>query len=744
MKHLYLFFTIIFLLQACNLSHKAEPDLKCTIVVASNTDTLSKRAATHLGQYWEMITDKEIDIIHKVPQQKKAIYIGKPFANQIILDSLKQLKDDGFIISINKNGIWLTGNTPIANMYAVNTFLEDYLGCIKLSATEEYIPQKKITAFPDSYKEYNPDFDYRRLLFPGRKNQAYREWYKLEELDDWGMFVHTFNKLIPPEEYFEKHPEYFSLVNGRRLQDAQLCLSNPDVIKTLINNLGAEMQKEPGKNIWSVSQNDTYNYCECDNCKKLYEMYGSVSGAYIYMANQIAKAYPNKQISTLAYQFTRSAPTHIKPLPNVNIMFCSIECNRSMPLADDPRSKSFVRDMKKWSALTNNIFVWDYVVQFKNYLTPFPNFPVLQPNIQFFKQNHVDMMFEQGSGGSWSDLSELKQYLIAKLLWDTQANVDSLASNFIKIYYGPASAYIQEYYETINQEIKAHARKEFLNIYGFPSAYTDSYLSPTLMQKYKQLMDSAEYIVKQDTKYLDRVKRTRLPVDFSWVDIAINNQFEEMPVFIESESGKEINPLIIHLLDNIESYAKGNSLIRINERNLSPTVYKEYVLNKLEAMKKPNKLNQADIKVLSKYSDEYPVGGAKALNDQLFGPLDYRNNWLGFHGQDMEVEIDLKEETDIHEVQMNFLKAVNSWVFLPDTISIEYALDQTNYQKLAEQYGDNSDRGYLVKSIPFSFHFQPVKARYLRIKAKSMKSCPVWHRGYGKPSWIFIDEIIAN
>jgi len=111
-------------------------------------------------------------------------------------------------------------------------------------------------------------------------------------------------------------------------------------------------------------------------------------------------------------------------------MFCSIECNRSMPLTEDPRSASFVKDMKDWSTLTNNIFLWDYVVQFKNYLTPFPNFHVLQPNLQFFKNSNVNMMFEQGSNGNWSDLSDLKQYLIANLMWNVDASADSLIDNF--------------------------------------------------------------------------------------------------------------------------------------------------------------------------------------------------------------------------------------------------------------------------------------------------------------------------
>ena len=47
-----------------------------------------------------------------------------------------------------------------------------------------------------------------------------------------GFFCHTFAGLVPPDKYFKEHPEYFSLVSGKR-QDgyAQLCCTNEDVIR---------------------------------------------------------------------------------------------------------------------------------------------------------------------------------------------------------------------------------------------------------------------------------------------------------------------------------------------------------------------------------------------------------------------------------------------------------------------------------------------------------------------------------
>jgi hypothetical protein len=740
-----LFFAILLLpVFSCQNSETIDV-FEYTILMQENetTDSLTYEAAKVVQYYYKAVTGKDISIAATLNPGEKAICIGDDFLQFGLQDSIKGLHEDGFVIEVKGGNVAIVGLNGKATLFGAYSFVEDYLGCMKLSSKEDFIPEKDHLALKDGYKKYEPAFDFRRTLFPGQHNIAYRDWYKLEDLDEWGSFVHTFNKLISPEDYFEEHPEYFSLIGGRRLQDAQLCLSNPEVIQVLIDNLGKEIAKKPEKKIWSVSQNDAINYCECDNCFALYEQYGNISGAYIMMANEIAEAYPDKHISTLAYQYTRSAPQNIKPLPNVNIMFCSIECNRSMPLVEDERSAEFVQEMKDWSKLTNNIFVWDYVVQFKNYLTPFPNFHVLQPNIQFFKESNVNMMFQQGSSGTWSDLAELKQYVIAKLLWNPDADVDALVKNFIEMYYGPAAKHIQDYYDLAHKELIAKSKEQFLDIYGFPLSYTKAHLRPELMIEYKSIMDKAEKAVKEDEVYLDRVLRARLPVDFAYIDIAMNGGFEELSMIEETGEGKAVKPEMSRLLNTFVSNSQKSDNIRVNERNFTAEAYKEYALNKLKRLVADNLIANADVEIKTAYSEIYPVGGEKAINDGLFGDLDYHNNWLGFEGHDMVLEIDMKEETTFSGIDMNFLKAVNSWVFLPVNIDVEVSDDGKTYRHLMNKKGDTQDQNYLVKSIPFEFRFDKETARYIRIKAESLKIFPDWHRGFGKPSWIFVDEVVV-
>ncbi len=562
------------------------------IVVNANADSISGLAAMELQDYIETMTDVIIPITNNRNRKLINIYIGSDFLNNKQVKRLNILKDDSFVIISEDNALYLAGKEPIGTLYAVYTLLEEFFGCIKYNVNEEYIPEFQELSIPTVKKYYNPSFDFRVPHFLGRWDNKYSNWHKINNFDNWGMFVHTFQRLVPPEVYFEEHPEYFALVDNRRLKDGQLCLSNKDLVGLLIENLGNEMKKSPEKIYWSVSQNDCYNYCECDGCQELYTKYNSYSGAYVKMANEIAEAFPDKQISTLAYQFTREAPENIVPRDNVNIMFCSIECNRSMPLDDDPRSAGFVADMKNWGKLTGNILVWDYVVQFKNYLTPFPNFHVLQPNISFFRDNNVNMMFQQGSGHSWSDLSDIKQYLIAKLLWNNTIDADSVINHYILSYYGDAAPYIREYFNITHSELIKAQETQNLDIYGFPVFYSEAHLKPELLLRYDDIFNKAENSVKNDSLYLKRVLKARLPSDFALMEIALNMPSEDLSWIVDIYGTNHINEQLLEKMNRFIELCEITGVNTINERSYRPVEFKDYTLRKVELQLMQNKLVQ--------------------------------------------------------------------------------------------------------------------------------------------------------
>lgn len=145
------------------------------------------------------------------------------------------------------------------------------------------------------------------------------------------------------------------------------------------------------------------------------------------------------------------------------------------------------------------------------------------------------------------------------------------------------------------------------------------------------------------------------------------------------------------------------------------------------------------------YSYRYQGNGPCTLTDGLRGSSNHRDGlWQGFQGDDLDVVIDLGAEIPVNSVQINFLQASRSWIFLP--VMVEYSLssDGKKYHSFNEVTHNVSQKEKEAVIQPFNFQFLAgTKARYLHVKAKNVKVCPAWHEGAGQPCWMFVDEIVV-
>jgi len=251
---------------------------------------------------------------------------------------------------------------------------------------------------------------------------------------------------------------------------------------------------------------------------------------------------------------------------------CSIECNRSLPIADDPSSASFVKDIKDWTKLTGNILIWDYVVQFRNYISPFPNLRVLQPNLEFFADKGCRLMFQQGSGSALSEFVDLRSYMIAKLLWNPELDAQEIMKDFLAGYYGAAAPYLEDYIGILHDELESPG--DNLWIYGYPYSGIDSYLRPHLIPFYQDLFDKAEKAVEDYPEILDRVRFARLPLDFAILDISLHQADRELSWFSEEDGRYEPKQEMVNLLDTFVYRCNRLNVAMLNEQGTTPDDYR--------------------------------------------------------------------------------------------------------------------------------------------------------------------------
>ncbi|MGA9119106.1 MAG: DUF4838 domain-containing protein [Bacteroidota bacterium] len=718
------------------------------IVLSAEPDSVELHAAAELQSYLGQISGATLPIDREPANSEHEILIGRTAKSLQILpaDLLDSLDADGYLLRTEGSKLLICGGARKGTLYGVYSLLEDYLGCRKYSSKVTVVPRSAEVVLPTLRVLCNPFFRYREIYYLEAMDRGYSDWHNListaDQVQEWGMWVHTFDRLVPAQEYFGDHPEYFSFLGGRRIPTGQLCLSNPQVFPLLTRHLKELMAKQPAAHYWSVSQNDNFNECQCDSCKALNEKFGGSSGTVIDFVNRVAAQFPDKTISTLAYTYTRSAPTHIKPAPNVNIMFCSIECNRSEPIATDPRSASFRKDMEDWTRLTNNIILWDYVVQFRNLVSPFPNLRVLQPNIQYFARNGVRMIFEQGCGANVGEFGELRTYLIAKLLWNPDLNVDSVMDDFLNGYYGAGGKYIRQYIDIMHDALARSGKN--LDIYGYPYDAIDSYLTPALIKKYSALFDQAERAVADHPDVLERVKTARLPLEFAILDISLHDPTPDLSYFDKNGTHWTVRPSMRKQLDAFVAGAEKAGIGRLEESGTSPEDYRKSVQQLLHVSIEGNLAFEKPVQVLTQFSDKYPVGGGSALTNGFHGPADYHCNWLGFEGNNCEAVVDLQTVQPVHAITTSFLQMWYAWIWLPVNVEFSVSTDGKSFQPVANVPDTVPDTtgGSFVKE--FNADFAPVKARYIKVKAVSRGVCPDWHLGAGQKSWIFIDEIVVK
>ncbi len=392
------------------------------------------------------------------------ILVGCGAAGEVLPDGA--LGPDGIVIRLRGEDLVLSGQGPRGTLYAVYEFLEAAVGCRWWTATAHDTPHRPDLVVDDLDLVFTPTLGYRESFwfdaFDGDwavRNKCNGNGHRLDAARggkiSYAGFVHTAYQLIPPDRYFAPHPEWFSLRDGARVAaGAQLCLTNTAMRVELVANLRTLLGAHPEARITSVSQNDNTNSCQCEPCRTLDEQEGSPAGTMLRFVNAVAAAiedeFPAVTVSTLAYQYTRHPPLLVRPRANVMVRLCSIECTFGEPLTA-PVNRAFRDDLVGWSRLTDRLFIWDYVTNFRHYLLPHPNLRVLGPNLRFFADHHVDGVMEQGAYTSpGTEMAPLRAWVLAKILWDPSQDAAALVDTFLNGYYGAAAPHIAAYLDDLH------------------------------------------------------------------------------------------------------------------------------------------------------------------------------------------------------------------------------------------------------------------------------------------------------
>lgn len=534
------------------------------ILYEKNANEELKSAVSFLAEtLQQMIGCGTIEIIEDGKADKGCfISIGNTQLSENI--NINQIENDGYILKVKDNNLIIKGANQSGTKNGIYDFLETKLGCMFLRNDYDYIPEFPTIRLENYDEVINPSIAWRKQFqYEALQNNWYdklklngtkaKEGFKEGIYAQWGTWCHTQFQFVPPEKYFDSHPEYFALINGKRCYQAKwhssdmqthLCLTNEDVYEIVKAGMKSEIQKNPEALYWDFSIMDTpVKVCQCPECNRINTKYQSNSATIIMFINRLAKdlgkEFPNLMFSTLAYQDCINPPVGLEVEQNVVIKLCANPGSQgySYSVGANKNSKQIKLLLESWGNIAKNIVVWDYVVDFNHLLLPFPNYDVQKANMDFYVDNNVMGVFHQGSREKGDEMADMRTYLLSRQMWDKDIDFEALMKKYIQLNYGEASPYIEEYLETMSESYISHNKE--LNLYDNPSKHKYDYLSASNIAKYMQLTEKAMAAVQDDQMALEQVEKVRMCVLYakcteSSLDIAGKKAAaEEMKIYTD-------------------------------------------------------------------------------------------------------------------------------------------------------------------------------------------------------------------
>ncbi len=532
-----------------------------TIVQSNRATEPEKFAVQELTTFLNRVTGAEFPVVTEVSltgDNATRIYVGwTDHAARNGIDTTK-LGEEEWVIRTIGDCLVLTGGRPRGTMYAVYEFLEDHIGCHWLDRKTEVIPSKPTLEIRPLNVQAKPWFWQRQLHSPTGspddhwlflvRNKNYRYDFRGRAADRFfpkGAFsrissprtsVHSFSKFVNGKDWFDSHPEYFSLVGSKRVPalssagPGQLCLTNRDVFRLTVRKLRefiaadraeAAAADSTSPKIYWITQNDVYRaHCECSDCQSIVERKGGESGPLVAFLNAIAedieKDYPDVLVGTIAYNLTATPPKQVRPRDNVLIGWCDVysKCDGIRPLNHPFNSRNY-EEITGWGKVAPRLAIgddyWTALSYYKYFPTPYAMIDCVASDIRLFADQGAESFFAETPDymAASQQFIPLKFWLGYQLLVDPHQPVEPLITTFMDGYFGAAGDAMREYLRYLRKRIDADAQFKMLRDEPHKLAYLDLEFFKTS----QTLFDEAEAGVESGSLQAKQIAVERFTLD---------------------------------------------------------------------------------------------------------------------------------------------------------------------------------------------------------------------------------------
>ncbi|NAW51360.1 DUF4838 domain-containing protein [Elizabethkingia argentiflava] len=453
--------------------------------------------AKFLQTYIQKISQKNLEISNTL----EAHAINLRLANKEEEVQLDHCEPEAFIIKVTPDKVEIIGKTEKGVEFGVYTFLEDYVGVNWLFPGElgEYLPPDHSIIIKRKNIFQNPKYISRQL--------SPIDLSKVNDLSDWGnrmkliskiSFHHNMNFFLKDEDIKSLNSDFFSRYNGSKYipkstsdHKWQPNFSSTGFFYFSVKKIRDYFNRTHSPTI-SLGINDNYLADDKYQLRNILGFRNYSEDYYQWVVNLVRvlnKDFPNKKYGLLAYYNVSTPPDKVY-LNEQIIPFLTFDRVR---WANVQLRKFDQNTSLNWAKKATNLGWYDYGYGY-SYLLPRVYTNTLKKYLQWGSEHRVKYFYAE-IYPNWGEGP--KYWLLAKLLWNPDLDIDKLKKEWYSMCVGQQAAPFLDQYFSIWEN---YWEKTIVNSPWFSQKTT--FLS---FNNLAYMEDVNEEMMRQSDFYLNRV-----------------------------------------------------------------------------------------------------------------------------------------------------------------------------------------------------------------------------------------------
>jgi hypothetical protein len=374
----------------------------------------------------------------------------------------------------------------------------------ELGATDDRIAvddlSPAIVSFEDNGSLSFP-FEYSSIYSPSNRNTDMMPILGVGNIDyDWGLWEHNLHKALGTNLPAEAR----AYVNGKR-DTTQYCFSSNVLYQRLVEFILDQYGDgtKDGGSRFVIMPNDNPLVCQCALCRQKGNTATSATPAVTSLIARLARRFPAHTFFMSSYLSVKEPPA--SPMPaNVGVIVSAIDVPLKYNIMTETPGKRFEQLLAKWKRVVNRIYIWDYMRNFDDYLSPFPQLSVMQQRFQWYQKLGVKGIVLNGSGEDYASFDDMQTFALASLMARPQAGVDELVKSWLAKFYPHTGQQIADYYLNLEKRVVDH--RYTLPFYGGILDEMETYLpSDEFYSFFKSLDAASKKVTGSERQQLNRL-----------------------------------------------------------------------------------------------------------------------------------------------------------------------------------------------------------------------------------------------